>query len=95
MLGNTAAVFFNTAAFGTFNSADAGITLHCVYNPDTKKYSMDYKYCLIDYYDYDVYPELQDQDMLGLAQSYELYGWLNDTCTWEKGKAESFKIPWH
>lgn len=28
--------------------------------------------------------------MLGLAQGYELYGWLEDTVTWKKGVEKQF-----
>ena len=51
---------------------------------------MDYKYYLIDYYDFIFLKELNEQDMLGLASGYELYGYLNDTCTWKPGGKRHF-----
>ncbi len=78
--------FLNSSIFGTFNDADAGITLHCVYNPETDEYDMDFKYYLIDYYDFSFFEELYEQDAVGLAQSYELYGYLSWSCKWKKGE---------
>ena len=80
----------NIAAFGTFNDADAGITLHCVYDPETEEYTMNYRYCLIDYYDFTFLDKLNEQDMLGIARGYELYGWMDDTVTWKKGEKKQF-----
>ena len=88
-----ASALFNIPAFGTFNNADAGITLHCVFNPETEEYTMDFKYCLIDYYDFTNLKELNEQDMLGFARRYELYGYLNDTFTWKKGEEKLFYEP--
>lgn len=78
-------VINNLAAFGTFNSADAGITLHCTYYPDKEVYIMEYNYCLIDYYDYSFLDILHEQDGLGIAKGYELYGYWYGICTWKKG----------
>lgn len=89
-LSTIASITNNIAAFGTFNDADAGITLHCVYNPETEEYTMDFKYCLIDYYDFTFLDKLNEQDMLGIARGYELYGWLDDTVTWKKGEKKQF-----
>lgn len=54
---------------------------------------MDYKYYLIDYYDFIFLKELNEQDMLGLASGYELYGYLNDTCTWKPGEKKTLFKP--
>lgn len=93
-LSTIASIMNNIAAFGTFNDADAGITLHCVYDPETEKYTMDFRYYLIDYYDFPLIDGLKQQDMLGLAQGYELYGWLEDTVTWKKGEEKQFYDSW-
>lgn len=93
-LSTIASIMNNIAAFGTFNDADAGITLHCVYDPETEKYTMDFRYYLIDYYDFPLTDGLKQQDMLGLAQGYELYGWLEDTVTWKKGEEKQFYDSW-
>ena len=93
-LSTIASITSNIAAFGTFNDADAGITLHCVYNPETEEYTMDFKYCLIDYYDFTLTKGLKEQDMLGLARGYELYGWMDDTVTWRKGEEKQFYDSW-
>ena len=55
---------------------------------------MDYNYCLIDYYDFTFLDQLNEQDMLGLARGYELYGYVNDTCTWKKGEEKTLFKPW-
>lgn len=89
-----ATALLNIPAFGTFNNADAGITLHCVYDPKTEEYTMDFKYCLIDYYDFPKLDVLNEQDMLGMVSGYELYGCLNDTCTWKKGEEKLFYNSW-
>ena len=93
-LSTAVSVVCNIAAFGTFNDADAGITLHCVHNPETGEYTMDFRYCLIDYYDFTFSQILNEQDMLGIARGYELYGWLNDTVTWKKGEEKQFYESW-
>ena len=77
---------YNIAAFGTFNKADAGITVHCTYDPTTKQYKMEYNYYLIDFYNYDFLDILNEQDALGMARSYELYGVYSDCLYWKKGK---------
>ena len=82
---NAATVLANTAAFGTFNAADSGITLHCTYNPETEEYDMQFKYYLIDYYDFSFLDILYEQDALGFAQSYELYGYMHRSGKWKKG----------
>lgn len=79
-------VLIYPAAFGIFNSADASITLHCTYDSATKKYSMEYIYYIVDYYDFLFYELLCEEDALGLAKTYELLGKCPGTCTWEKGK---------
>lgn len=87
-------IAFNLAAYGTFNDADAGVTLHAVYNSETGEYVMDYRYSLIDYYDFSKPKTLKEQDMLGLARGYELYGNLNGTFTWKKGEERQFYSSW-
>ena len=79
-------VVTNMAAFGIFNSADASITLHCTYNSETKKYRMEYTYYIVDFYDFSFYDWLYQEDALGLARSYELFGVCPGILTWEKGK---------
>ncbi len=82
---NFATVITNVEAFGTFNNAKAGGTFCCTYNPETEEYTIDYNYYLIDYYDYENLYELYEQDLLGMAKSYELYGYCNGQYTWKKG----------
>lgn len=72
--GTIPTIAFNFAMYGTFNDIDAGVTLHCVYNPKTEEFTMDYNYCLIDYYDFIFLDQHNEQDMLGLARGYELCG---------------------
>lgn len=76
----------NIAAFGIFNSAEASITLHCMYDPASKRYSMEYVYYIVDYYDFSAYDLLYEEDALGLARSYELFGTCSGIQVWEKGK---------
>ena len=64
----------NFDAFAAFNKADAVATLHCVYDPATDTYLGEYKYYLTDYYNFDIAPTFEEQNMLGFAKSYELYG---------------------
>lgn len=73
-------------AFGVFNSAQALATLHCTYDPETKKYQMEYIYYIVDFYDFPAFRELYEQDGLGIARSYELFGCCPGVCLWEKGK---------
>ena len=87
---NAVTVATNMAAFGTFNSSDAGITVHCVYNASQKSYQMDCKYYLMDYYDYDNIPTLEKQDALGLAKSFEIIGYYNHTLVWNKGDVNMY-----
>lgn len=79
-------VLTNTAAFGIFNSADASITFHAAYDPATKRYKMEYDYYIVDFYDFSAYDLLCEEDALGIARSYELFGKCAGTCFWEKGK---------
>jgi len=76
----------NMVAFGVFNSAQASATLHCTYDPETKKYQMEYIYYIVDFYDFPAFRELYEQDGLGIARSYELFGCCPGVCLWEKGK---------
>lgn len=86
-LHNSWVVLNNTAAFGTFNSADAGITVNCTYDPETETYFMTSCYYLIDYYDFSFLDILYDQDKLGMAKSFELYGYWYQCYTWKKGES--------
>lgn len=79
-------VLTNIVAFGIFNSAQASMTLHCTYDPVTEKYQMEYIYYIVDYYDFSAFQELHEQNALGIAKSYELFGRCPGTYTWEKGK---------
>ena len=85
-------VLFNIAAFGTFNSSDAGITAHCTYDPATETYTLEFNYYLIDFYDYSFLAVLQDQDALGIARSFELYGKVHLGYTWKKGDTKMVPI---
>lgn len=76
----------NGAAVGTFNEAAASITLHCFYDSQTERYWMEYNYYLIDYYDFEKLPILLEQDALGVAQSYELFGCCRGICSWKAGQ---------
>ncbi len=80
-------VLCNISAFGTFNSADAGVTAHCKYDPIAETYEMEYYYYLIDFYDYSALDFLQEQDALGFNRSFELYGSLQKlSVKWKKGE---------
>ncbi len=37
---------------------------------------------------------LNEQDMLGIARGYELYGWMDDTVAWKKGGEKQFYESW-
>lgn len=76
---------FNLSAFGTYNKADAAVTLHCIYDPASETYYMEYVYYLIDFYDFSFYKVLYNLDKLGLAKSYELYGVCPGDVSWHKG----------
>ena len=76
----------NTAMFGTFNDATATITVHCKYNPLDDTYDMEYIYYIMDYYDYDVLQDLQDQDALGITRSFELFGKMCGRIKWRNGQ---------
>lgn len=93
-LHNSWVVLNNTAAFGTFNCADAGITVNCTYDPETETYFMTSRYYLIDYYDYSFLDILYDQDKLGMAKSFELYGYWYQCYTWKKGESVMHFIDW-
>lgn len=76
---------FNLSAFGIYNVADAAVTLHCIYDPDSGVYYMEYIYYLIDFYDFSSYDILYNLDKLGLARAYELYGTCPGNVSWHKG----------
>ena len=82
---NALVVATNTVAFGTFNSAQASITVHCIYDIKTGKYTMEYKYYLVDFYDFSNLQILYEEDAFGIARSYELFGRCNGTYLWERG----------
>ena len=71
--------------FGIFNSAEASITIHCTYNAETTEYDMEYIYYIVDFYDYEKLELLCEQDALGLAKTYELFGCLSASHRWKKG----------
>ncbi len=81
-----ATIMSNTAMFGTFNAANASITVHCKYNQMDNTYDMEYVYSIIDYYDYSFLKVLQDQDALGFTRSFELIGRINDHIKWKRGQ---------
>lgn len=74
----------NIGAFGIYNKADAGVTLHCTYDPDTEQYSMEFVYYIIDLYDFTLYDQLDKMNALGLARCYELYGVSSGESSWNK-----------
>jgi len=51
-----------------------------------KSYKMQYKYYIIDFYDYTFFETLYEEDALGLARSYELFGICEGESTWKKGE---------
>ncbi len=77
------AIAGNISAFGIFNSADASVTLHCTYDPVTKQYDMEFIYYIIDFYDYEKLGWVCEQDALGLARTYELFGYCPGTMSWK------------
>ncbi|EWM54116.1 dockerin type I domain-containing protein [Ruminococcus flavefaciens] len=86
ILVNGVSIALNLAAFGTFNAADAGNVVHYTYDKSTNKITMTCKYYIIDYYDYEKYDYLREQDAAGVAKSFELFGVYEATYTWTKGK---------
>jgi len=83
----------NTNAMGTFNRASAAITLHGVYNPTEDRYTFEYWYYLTDYYNFDFAPVFEEQNMIGIAKSYELYGKLLGRLTIEGGDKNFTEFP--
>ena len=45
-------------------------------------------YYNMDYYDYDKYTFLQEQDAAGFAKGFELFGVCEAEYTWTKGKSD-------
>lgn len=76
----------NLDAFGTFNKANAGVTIHCTYDPESKTYTMDYSYYLMDLYDFPESIWLGEANLLGICKSYELYGKVHGVSKWKKGQ---------
>jgi len=76
----------NIAAMGIFNSANASMTFHCTYNPETKQYTMRYMYYIVDFYDFSNFDIVYHQDLLGIARSYELFGECSGVYTWKAGE---------
>lgn len=74
----------NIGAFGIYNNADAGVTVHCTYEPSEEKYTIEYIYYIIDMYDFTIYEQLNEMNALGLARSYELYGVSAGKSSWSK-----------
>lgn len=86
----------NISAFGIFNVSKSGITVHCIYNVEEQTYSMNYIYYLTDFYDFTPLNQLHEQDALGLARSYELYGYVEGSVEWKKGDNDidyKWKLP--
>ena len=83
---DVATIMCNTSMFGTFNDANASITVHCKYNPSDNTYDMEFIYYILDYYDYSFLDVLQDQDALGVAKSFELIGRICNHVKWGKGQ---------
>ncbi len=75
----------NALAFSIFNVSKAGVTLHCTYDPETQTYEMEYLYYLMDLYDFSFLGPMEEQDALGIAKNYELYGVSEGHATWQKG----------
>ena len=78
------ALHINAIGRRTFNDADAGITAHCIYDPNTGIYIMDFDYYLLDFYDFSALDLLQDQDALGYFRSFELFGKEHHRIVWNK-----------
>ena len=64
--------------------ADAGATIHATYDPQTQKYTMDFKYYLIDLYDFTIYDELDELNALVIARCYEIYGYTFGSTFWKR-----------
>ncbi len=73
----------NIPALGVFNTASAAVVAHCSYNDDTQKICMEFKYVIMDYYDFSFWEELYELDAYGYAQSYELYGVYYGYIEWD------------
>ncbi len=84
--GDVLDIASNVSAFGIFNSAEASVTLHCTYEPTTQTYEAEYIYYIVDFYDYTFLKMLYEEDALGLARSYELFGMCEGTTQWTKGE---------
>ena len=80
----------NIEAAGVFNSCDAGTTMHCTYNPETREYTIDYTYYIIDFYDFSFFDIIFEEDAYGLAKSYEIYGCYDGKYSWKKEMSHSF-----
>ncbi len=72
----------NFEAAATFNMSIAVATFHCIYDPETKEYTMEYKYYLADYYDFENADVFEEQNLLGKCRSYELYGKTQGDFKW-------------
>lgn len=51
----------------------------CSYDPTTKLYSYEYTYMLIDYYDFPLLESFNEMNVIGVAQTFELIGYLYGT----------------
>lgn len=80
----------NRGAYGTFDSTQAGNVIHYSYDENTNRISMRCKYYLFDYYDFDVdvfsFISFKEQDAVGYAKSFELFGVCEAEYTWTKGQ---------
>lgn len=47
---------------------------------------MEFIYYIVDFYDYEKYPMICEQDALGLARTYELFGYCPGTMSWKSGQ---------
>ena len=58
------------------STSDEDYLIKYTYNSETNEYTMKYKYYVIDFYNYSSLDDLQWQDAVGIARSFELYGCL-------------------
>ena len=78
-MNSTSELLFNMDAFGIFNDAYSALTAKCNYNKDEHMYEAYINYYLIDYYDFDKLELFNELNALGMACSYELYGFHDKT----------------
>lgn len=74
----------NLPAFLSVNACDAGIVTDVKRTGDT--FTIEYKYYLIDYYDFEENPEdITYLNYYGLSAEYITYGCCESSTKWEKG----------